>query len=584
MEITLRGKILPALVIKNEDIKSQKLAIKRGAYNLKKVRSVSAPPGRIPVAVIKLCENLSRYYIAPIGQTLKLFIPSAIASAKDFPTTPSHERGMLNHKETAECVIGSLQERIQHYKTIIRQALANEKNICIFTPTINIAEFIHSALSDLPRPPTLIHGGLARGALVRAALVYKNNKSASCLVATPVALSILNGEEIIILEDADSAHYQRSDTPILNYREAIRLYCELTNSRFVLGKYFQSLGDLLNQTSVHYISSRIKPQKQFIITAAPPLSKTLIGDGVKSILEQNKKTLVFVSRKGYFTFVLCNNCSNTLECKNCGALLIMSASKDKNYQCNKCLQTYASDLACSHCGGWDLKGYGIGTGHVHELIKNLFSDRPIWLFDEASLKTTKERKTLVDLFNRSQNGVLVGTDLLLEESGIIADLATVLSIDNLFSIPDLTISARIFTILCKLKDKAPEEPAVIQTRFPDHPIFLRTSNQDIKGHLTEELEERKREHLPPYTLAIKLTIDEKNKERRESKVAEISRRLGKFKDLTSSYPVLGDPSRHIVLLVVEKRAWQANQDNLVSVVESCLDIAASIAVDPESIL
>jgi len=87
VEITLRGKILPALVIKNEDIKSQKLAIKRGAYNLKKVRSVSAPPGRIPVAVIKLCENLSRYYIAPIGQTLKLFIPSAIASAKDFPTT-----------------------------------------------------------------------------------------------------------------------------------------------------------------------------------------------------------------------------------------------------------------------------------------------------------------------------------------------------------------------------------------------------------------------------------------------------------------------------------------------------------------
>ena len=582
IEVSVRNKIYPALVIKSAAVRTHKLAIKRESYYLKKIKYIHSTPNKLPSIAIKLCEDLSLFYQIPLGQTLKLFIPSAVLKVKNLDLSINTNEETA-YKGSMECVLGSLQERIQHYKTTIRHALANEQNICIFVPTINIAKFIHKELSNLPRSPILIHGGLKQSAILHSVYTYKTNTIAGCLIATPIALFALKGGEILIIEDADSSHYQRLEHPILNYKNALNMYSEITHVRCIQGKYFPSLDDLKNSKPLHYISSRIKPQKQFLLAEAPSPIESLIGDQVKNILQRNIRTLLFVSRKGYFTFVMCTTCGATLTCQACGAFLVLSALKDRRYQCNKCLHTYSSDLTCSSCDGWNLKGYGIGTERVLETVRSLFPNRPLWMFDEATLKTARERADLIDLFMRSQDGILVGTDLMLEEPSITADAAIVLSLDNLFSIPDLTVSTRIFTVLCKLKEKILEEPLLIQTKFPDHPIFTHLANQDIKGYLAEELEERKRENLPPYTLAIKLTVEDKNKERREKKIEKLVQRLTNFKDFVSSYPVLGEPSRHIALLTIERSAWQKNLKGVRDLVASCADMA-SIAVDTESVL
>jgi primosomal protein N' (replication factor Y) len=82
-------------------------------------------------------------------------------------------------------------------------------------------------------------------------------------------------------------------------------------------------------------------------------------------------------------------------------------------------------------------------------------------------------------------------------------LALILDTDGALYSPDFRASERLFAQLMQVSGRAgrADKPGrvLIQTAFPDHPLFRYLQRHDFAGYARELLAERKQLDLPPYT-------------------------------------------------------------------------------------
>jgi len=209
------------------------------------------------------------------------------------------------------------------------------------------------------------------------------------------------------------------------------------------------------------------------------------------LAENNTRTILFINRKGFYSFVICLDCGNIIACASCRRPLTLHASTTRYYSCHGCQTQYPTTISCAQCNGWNLRGYGIGADQMARDIQKTYPGRPFWVYSDDAAKTKTEKHSIKKHFLESANGILIATELVLEDPELTAPDVIVVNIDNLFSIPDFRINERLLSLFMRLDEKATEHPLIIQTRFPSHPVFTHFARQDIKGLLAAELEERK---------------------------------------------------------------------------------------------
>ena len=104
--------------------------------------------------------------------------------------------------------------------------------------------------------------------------------------------------------------------------------------------------------------------------------------------------------------------------------------------------------------------------------------------------------------------ILVGTEMIFSYINQPVDRVVAISVDGLFTLPEFKINEKVFHLLLKLKSLA-KKTFIIQTRFPELPIFDNVLRGNISGFYKEEIESRKIFQYPPFKLLIKITKEGK---------------------------------------------------------------------------
>ena len=579
--VNLRGRKIFAIVNSAQNLSQQKIKVKKSGFTLKKIQSIASKNPPFPLYLIDVAQQLANYYLEPAGSILKAFIPTILLEgAKQFIFNNTSDNPFSS--KHSELIIGSREERITHHETIIRESFAKGMPVAFFAPTLALVQYYFNAYSRLPKKPIIISSAIPKKTLIRNIALIRDNNQPYIIIGTPLALACLSGRErIIIVEDADSLHYIRDQHPYIDMKRGIELYAEHTQARYIESGKVPALKNLLVPPKPHFLSAYQNKQKEYQLVDVSSRPWAPLSPEVIKLLSENddKRMILFVSRKGFYTFIICQDCGTILYCSDCKKPLITAGKNQTHYICRHCLKKYTTDMPCQKCESWNVKGYGIGTDRIYAEITKNFQGRPCWIFDDQHIKTDAVRKSIEEAFLKSKNGIIVGTDLLLETPGIVGDYAIVINFDNLFSIPDFQIHERILHILASLQEKAKTTPLIIQTRFPKHPIF----HTDMKKYLLEELEERHSGHLPPFTICIKITIKHKNPTARAELVKKIIEYLAPYKLTYSSYSSITDQNAHFVLLIVDRKRWREDEQELKHALSSCT-IPCDIAVDPVNIL
>lgn len=252
------------------------------------------------------------------------------------------------------------------------------------------------------------------------------------------------------------------------------------------------------------VQSAQLPQIFCIDTAKSPTENgfsPLLVRAIKTRLERGEQSLLFLNRRGYAPVLHCNACQWTSSCPCCSARLVVHLGQ-RRLKCHHCGHEQKIPMQCPSCGNADLKPVGQATQRLEATLNQLFPQARIARVDRDSMRSKDALHDLLGRVHANEVDILVGTQMLAKGHDFPnLTLVGVLDTDSALYSPDFRAAERLFAQLMQVAgragraDKAGE--VLIQTAFPQHPLFNALHNQDYTTYAAELLHERQVMQLPP---------------------------------------------------------------------------------------
>lgn len=611
VSVPVRKKNISAIVSAVSDAKESKISLKGSDFSIKPIKSVISANFITP-EFLEACKEIAEYYLSTPGSIIKDFVPQAILEGGSGSGAPIIAEQKTNNSRHEILIIQfPTEERIQHYKSVIREELAKNKSVFLCLPVVADMEKIALELSrGIEKYVFTLSGKMPKKKIIAEWKKIAEEKHPILIIATKSFLSLLRRDfGAIIIDQESSSAYKNQKKPYADARKAAEIISRKSQSRLIFGDelirtetfYRQETGEFSSSftrqsrlvgtaeqiiiDAKKYFEEKKINQRKFV--SSPELLRTM-----DEAVAKNEKIIIFANRKGYNPTTLCADCHRTILCGKCDAPVVMRKTESKNatQRCHKCLAELPAPDRCPYCKSWRLESYGIGTQMVAEEMRGFYPDAKIFEMDSDSVPNEKAGKKIAEEF-LSGGGILVGTEMIFSYINRPVDRVVAISVDGLFTLPEFKINEKVFHLLLKLKSLA-QKSFIIQTRFPELPIFANVLRGNISGFYKEELESRKIFQYPPFKLLIKITKEGKNESHLNKEIETLQKILAEWSP--SSYPAFIPKIKDLyikhILLKIDPASWPPNRNGQASKQEKLYRILSSLPpsykvdIGPESLL
>lgn len=251
---------------------------------------------------------------------------------------------------------------------------------------------------------------------------------------------------------------------------------------------------------------------------------------LEATLAAGEQALVFINRRGYAPVISCEACGWISRCDHCSAWRVLhrqaaapataagAAPKTARpvpayrLQCHHCGQSVPPPRSCPDCGNIGLAALGRGTQRIEEELAAQFPDLALARLDRDVAQRRGAAQQVIQSFLDGSVRLLVGTQMLAKGHDF-QRLSLVVVVDGdagLYS-ADFRAPERLFATLMQVAGRAGRDArssrVLIQTRFPDHPLFAHLRSHNYPGFADGQLEERRAAGMPPFSHQALLRAD-----------------------------------------------------------------------------
>ena len=247
------------------------------------------------------------------------------------------------------------------------------------------------------------------------------------------------------------------------------------------------------------------------------LTQTAV-DAVNDTLARGEQVLVFLNRRGYAPVISCDACGWLSSCDHCDAYRVLhrlgagsagaasEAEAPGRYRliCHHCATESAAPRACPDCGNQDLAALGRGTQRLEEGLANLFPGARIARLDRDVAKRRGATERFLAAAHAGETDLLIGTQMLAKGHDFTRlTLVVVVDADSGLFAADFRAPERLFATLMQVAGRAGRHQfggatTLVQTRYPEHPLFASLKAHDYPGFANLELQAREASGLPPF--------------------------------------------------------------------------------------
>ena len=244
-----------------------------------------------------------------------------------------------------------------------------------------------------------------------------------------------------------------------------------------------------------------------------------VRDAIADRVARREPVLVFHNRRGYAPVIACGACGWLSECPRCSVHAVFHKS-DRRLHCHHCGWQHPVPRTCPTCGNVDLAAVGRGTQRVEESLRTLFPDARVERIDRDSTRRKGAAAALLDAVHDGRLDILVGTQMLAKGHDFRnVTLVCVLDADSALYSQDFRASERLFSNLMQVAGRAGRggersaaAEVLIQTRAPEHPMFAALVAHDYARFARDQLDERRRAGLPPFSFQAVLRAEARTAE------------------------------------------------------------------------
>ena len=380
-------------------------------------------------------------------------------------------------------------------------------------------------------------------------------------VRSSIFLPFKNLGLIIVDEEHEASYKQQDPAPRYHARScAVMLAHQLGNCQVLHGTATPSVETYYNTTNgkAGYVAmteryqnielpeinivdiQRLRQQKRM----KGPFSQEVI-DAINVALDHHEQVILFQNRRGYSQYVECRTCGWVPRCEHCDVSLTYHRFVHQ-MTCHYCGYTYQIPASCPSCGERDLRGIGVGTEQLEDLVSKIFPEAKVMRMDLDTAKTRKSYERIISDFSDHKADILIGTQMVtkgLDFSGV--SVVCILDADSMVNYPDFRSYERAFQMLVQVSGRAGRKGGrgrvILQTRKPDHPLFEQVKNNDFIGMFEQQVAERRLFHYPPFYRLIYVYV----KHRDEATVDKVAVEMAAQMRASFGLRVLG-PDRPVV--------------------------------------
>ncbi|HEY3178258.1 MAG TPA: primosomal protein N' [Casimicrobiaceae bacterium] len=508
------------------------------------VEVVPLPP--LADDVLALCEFVARYYQQPLGMALALAVPPL-----------GIRRALRVNAETAERYAATLEPTLnadqQAAVVAIRAAagtfaafllqgvtgsgktdvflaaadtaIAQGGQVLLLVPEINLTPQLESRVRHaLPRANAFtLHSGLSDGER-RAHWNAASNGDAQFVLGTRLAVfCALPRLALIVVDEEHDTSYKQQDGVRYQARDVAVWRARSRNVPIVLSSATPSLESFAQTRAGRYLRlslpRRADPRAQLPQVSLVPNRGEASRDGISgplwnalaACLGRGEQALVFVNRRGYAPSLKCSACGWQADCLRCSARLTMHRDPP-SMQCHHCGHLEALPPSCPQCGNVDLLPQGYGTQRLERALTQAFPHARTLRVDRDSTRPKGSFAAMRTQVAEQSIDLLIGTQMLAKGHDFPRlTLVGVLGADNALYSADFRATERLAALLTQVAGRAGRAglpgAVIVQTDFPEHPVFAALATHDYDRFAHDLLLEREAAQLPPATHVVLLLAE-----------------------------------------------------------------------------
>lgn len=402
------------------------------------------------------------------------------------------------------------------YLQVIASVLAQNKQSLVLIPEINLTPQLE-AIFRARFPATCLvnlHSGLNDSERLMNWLQAQRGEAKIILGTRLAVFTPLPQLGVIIVDEEHDTSFKQHEGLRYSARDLAIFRAKQVNIPVILGSATPSLESYHNALAHRYHSVRLTsraienarlPSIHCIDTRTDKplngLSNALL-EAIEQCLAKKYQSLIFINRRGYAPVLLCRSCGWTAACHRCSSRLVVHL-RDKKLCCHHCGHDERFPRACQHCGNQDIAPFGQGTQRVEETLAERFPAARIARIDRDSIRRKHAWQEILRAIHTQQIDILVGTQILAKGHDFPnLSLVGILNADNSLYSTDYRASERLFAQLTQVSGRAGRAEVaghvMIQTEFPEHPLYRALQRQDYDSLAHDLLAEREVAKLPPF--------------------------------------------------------------------------------------
>lgn len=334
---------------------------------------------------------------------------------------------------------------------------------------------------------------------------------------------------LIVVDEEHESSYKQDSPPRYNARDVAVMRGKTEGALVLLGSATPSLESYHNACIGKYrrvvlpsrIGDRPMPAVQIV-----DMTKELRGKGpfrvispkleaeIRQALGREEKVILFLNRRGFYTFLVCSRCGFVARCKRCAIALTYHKQYGKGL-CHYCGEQRPVPELCPECHAQTMRLLGTGTEKVYEEVVQRFGGSNIARVDSDSMRGQKAYRQVFTAFMEGDLDMLVGTQVIAKGLDIPdVTLVGVVSGDTCLHLRDFRSAERTMQLIMQVAGRSGRGPkggrVIVQTYNPTHYAIQAAVKHDYESFAKQELLLRKEVGYPPFGRLVRIIVQGKN--------------------------------------------------------------------------